>query len=99
MRHAAHYLNVLEECDESYFQGGETIKTGLALFDTERQNIEAGQKWACENAVSDKTAARLCTNFAGAYILLLRQHPRERTLWLEAGLATARQLNDRAARH
>ncbi|HEX6182404.1 MAG TPA: DUF4062 domain-containing protein, partial [Pyrinomonadaceae bacterium] len=45
VRHAEQYLRVLTECEELYLQGGEAIKSGLALFDTERRNIEAGQIW------------------------------------------------------
>jgi tetratricopeptide (TPR) repeat protein len=100
MRHAEHYLSVLAECDELYFQGGEAIKDGLARFDAERRNVEAGQEWACRHSGEDETAARLCNQYpdAGAYVLDLRQHPRdERIVWLEAALAAARQLNDRAA--
>lgn len=99
MRHAAHYLSVLEECDEFYLHGGETIKTGLALFDVELRNIEAGQKWASEQSGAGETAARLCNAYpgVGVYVLNLRQHPRENILWLEAGLTAACQLKDRAA--
>jgi tetratricopeptide (TPR) repeat protein len=99
MRHATHYMRVLGECDEFYLKGGEAIKTGLALFDAELRNIEAGQKWACEQSDGAETAALLCNAYlnAGAYVLNLRQHPRENILWLESALAAARQLKDRAA--
>jgi len=99
MRHAARYLRVLGKCTELYLLGGDAIKDGLALFDTERRNVEAGQEWACRHSGGDETAARLCNRYpdAGVYVLNLRQHPRERILWLEAGLAAARQLKDRAA--
>ncbi|HYH84078.1 MAG TPA: tetratricopeptide repeat protein [Pyrinomonadaceae bacterium] len=99
MRHATQYLKVLEECDELYLQGGEAIKTGLARYDAELRNIEAGQKWACEQSGGDEAAAQLCNAYpnAGVYMLSLRQHPRENIFWLEAALAAARQLQDRAA--
>jgi tetratricopeptide (TPR) repeat protein len=98
MRHAEHYLTVLRECHTLYLKGGDAIKSGLALFDIERRNIEAGQEWACRHSSRDEAAARLCNEYplVGGFVLLLRQHPRERILWLEAALASARQLKDRA---
>lgn len=100
MRHAEHYLRVLAECNELYLRGGEAIKDGLARFDAERRNVEAGQEWAYQHSSGNETAARLCNLYptAGVYVLNLRQHPRdERIVWFEAALAAARQLNDRAA--
>jgi tetratricopeptide (TPR) repeat protein len=99
MRHSAHYLTVLGECDAYYLKGGEAIKSGLALFDVERRNIEAGQEWACCHESEGEAAALLCNDYpnAGAYVLSLRQHPREFISWLEAALAAARQLKDRAS--
>ncbi|MDT7780265.1 MAG: hypothetical protein QOC99_2777, partial [Acidobacteriota bacterium] len=96
IRHASHYLTVLEECHVLYLKGGEAIKSGIALFDVERRNIEAGQEWACQHISGDEAAASLCNKYpnAGAYVLYLRQHPREFIFWLEAALAAARQLKD-----
>jgi tetratricopeptide (TPR) repeat protein len=99
MRHAAHYLTVLRECDAFYLKGGDAIKSGLALFDVERRNIETGQEWACQYSSGNEAAAQLCNGYpdAGMYVLSLRQHPRESISWLEAALAAARQLKDRAS--
>ena len=99
MRHAAHYVMVLGECKAFYKKGGDAIKSGLALFDVERRNIEAGQEWVCRHSSGDETAARLCNEYpnAGVYVLNLRQHPREFISWLAAALAAARQLKDRAS--
>lgn len=98
-RHAAHYLKVLEECGKLYLKGGDAIKSGLALFDVERRNIEAGQDWVCVQSSEDESAARSCNQYpnAGVHVLLLRQHPREYISWLEAALAASRQLKDRAS--
>ena len=49
-RHAAHYETVLRAADELYRQGGEAIKRGLALFDLEWTNIQAGQAWAAAHS-------------------------------------------------
>lgn len=99
LRHAEHYRRVLAECDKLYRRGGEAIKDGLARFDAERRNVEAGQERACQQSSGNETAARLCYLYAGigVYVLNLRQHPRERILWHETALAAARQLKDRAA--
>jgi tetratricopeptide (TPR) repeat protein len=97
LRHAAHYLTVLEKCHDFYLKGNDAIKSGFALFDIERRNIEAGQEWACQHSSGNKAAARLCNYYpnAGAYVLNLRHNPREYISWLEAALAAARQLEDR----
>jgi tetratricopeptide (TPR) repeat protein len=93
-RHAAHYHGVLRRARNLYEQGGDAVLRGLALFDVERPNVEAGQAWVAEHAEADDTAAGLCSDYpdAGAYVLDLRQHPRERIRWLEAALAAARRL-------
>ncbi len=97
VRHAAQYLAVLRNCDEFYLQGDEAIKSGLALFDMEKRNIEAGQKYSCENATKNEITARICNAYSGVgvHVLGLRRHPRERIVWLEAALSTASQLKDR----
>jgi tetratricopeptide (TPR) repeat protein len=99
MRHAEHYLMVLGECNALYLKGGDAIKSGLALFDVEWRNIEAGQRWACLHSSRDKVGTWLCNKYpaVGASVLMLRQHPREGILWLEAALVAARQLKDRRA--
>ena len=98
-RHAEHYMAVLAAANALYLKGGEGVLQGLALFDLERANIEAGQAWAAGRADRDDAAARLCSSYpnAGAYVLDLRQHPRDRIRWLEAALAAARRLKDRRA--
>jgi tetratricopeptide (TPR) repeat protein len=97
--HAGHYLTVLGIADDLYLKGGELLMRGLALFDAERGNVQAGQTWAAARAAESPEAARLCNGYpsAGAYCLDLRQHPRDRIQWLETGLLAARQLKDRAA--
>jgi tetratricopeptide (TPR) repeat protein len=97
MLHAAHYLSVLQATGELYEQGGEAITRGLALFDLEWRNIQAGQSWAENQPGENDAAASLCSYYpnAGVYILDLRQHPREKILWLEAALGAARRLKNR----
>jgi tetratricopeptide (TPR) repeat protein len=99
LRHAQHYLGVLRSADSLYKEGGDSLMSGLAQFDLEWGNVEAGQAWAKENAADDNTAAGICSSYpdVGAYYLSLRQHPREWIRWLEAGLAAARRLGHRSA--
>jgi tetratricopeptide (TPR) repeat protein len=99
LRHARHYLEVLRTAGDLYKKGGDSLMPGLSLFDLERGNIEAGQAWAMECAVNDSAAAGLCISYpgTGVYCLDLRHHPRDRIRWIEAGLAGARRLGDRAA--
>jgi tetratricopeptide (TPR) repeat protein len=98
-RHAAHYERVLRAANELYMQGGENILRGLALFDAEQRNIQAGQGWAQAHADDGENVARLCNAYpnAGAYVLNLRLHASEHIRWMEAALAAARKLKDRKA--
>jgi tetratricopeptide (TPR) repeat protein len=75
------------------------VKRGLALFDEERGNIEAGQGWAAAQAAEDDAAAKLCSEYpnAAAHCLSLHLHALEQIRWREAGLVAARRLGDRGA--
>jgi tetratricopeptide (TPR) repeat protein len=97
--HAAHYETVLHLAKELYLRGRESIKRGLNLFDLEWKNIQAGQKWAGAHADKNNAAAQLFNNYidAGAYLLSLHQHPRERIYWLEVALVASRRLKNRRA--
>jgi tetratricopeptide (TPR) repeat protein len=97
-RFAMHYKDVLVAARNQYLEGGESLLHGLALFDLEWGNIDAGHAWVSAQAdTADVDVVRLCMTYAdaGAYVLSLRQHPREQIRWLEAALAAARQLKDR----
>lgn len=98
-QHATYYLNILEESDRLYLRGDEALMHGLKLFDLEWQNIQAGQSWASNHAGNNETAARLCSRYpnAGAYLLALRQHPRQRINWRLSALTASRELHDRLA--
>jgi tetratricopeptide (TPR) repeat protein len=98
-RFSAHYQSVLHEADALYEQGGEFLQQGLDLMDLEWNNIQAGQVWAATNVDNDRAACELCNSYpdAGKYVLELRQHPRERIRWSEAGLVAAQKLKRRRA--
>jgi nucleoside phosphorylase/tetratricopeptide (TPR) repeat protein len=95
--HSSYYKNVIGRVDELYLQGGKSLKYGLAMFDLEWRNIQVGQAWSALRAEEDNTVAKLCSDYpdAGAYILLLRQYPRDRIRWLEAALSSACRLKNR----
>ena len=98
-RHAEHYRGVLGLANDLYLKGGDDVVGGLALFDLERGNIEAGQAWAAANAERDDAATQLCSVYPGAgpYVLALRLHRREGMAWLEAAVSAAQRLKDRGA--
>jgi tetratricopeptide (TPR) repeat protein len=97
LRHARHYVGTLDAANHLYLQGNEGAMAGLALFDLERGNIEAGQTWAATHAEKNRGAAQLCSDYlyCGTYLFDLRQHPRERIRCLESGVPAIRQLSDR----
>jgi tetratricopeptide (TPR) repeat protein len=99
LQHARHYLAVITSADSLYEEGGETLMRGLALFDLEWGNIQAGQSWASAHSSENREAARLCSYYPGRgpYVLNLRHHPLDQICWLAAALAAARQLQDREA--
>ena len=97
-RHATYFLDMLLAANHLYLEGAEQMMRGLALFDLDWSNIQAGQVWAQAHAEEDDAAAALCNRYPGSGALLeLRRHPRDRILWLESALAAARRLQDRQA--
>jgi tetratricopeptide (TPR) repeat protein len=97
-RHSAYYKELLSAANSLYLKGGSSIQSGLALFDREQVNINAGQAWADKNLENIPSAANLCVSYpdAGVYILDLRLHPREKIAWLESGAEAAKCLKDKA---
>jgi len=94
-RHAGHYQTVCGAANELYERGGGWLLGGLRLFDLEWDNVEAGHRWAEENAGGNRRALELCDDYpAGCFdILPMRQHPRQRIAWLETALRAARRLD------
>src|SRR5205085_2426695 len=90
-RHACYFYTVLSAADGLYRTGGDALRDGWALFDLERRNVDAGQRWAAEHATADQAAEHLCARFPGAgiYILSLRLPPSHVVVWLEAALTAA----------
>jgi len=96
-RHAQHFWHVLAEANDLYLVGGEKVKEGLALYDCERKNVEAGLAWAEQRAEHDAEAAELCMEYpnAGRSIFVWRFSSREWIRWLKLQLVTARRLKRR----
>jgi tetratricopeptide (TPR) repeat protein len=89
----------MKKANKFYASGGESIKMGLELYDTELINIHQGHSWAVSQAENNEEAARLCIGYPdwGYLILSLRQHPRERIEWLQIELTSARRLKNRGS--
>jgi tetratricopeptide (TPR) repeat protein len=96
-RHASYFRDLLAAADNLYLQGAEAVQAGLALFDREGANIMAGHAWSCKNLESISQAAELCMGYpdAGAYVISLRLHPKQRISWLEEALKSARKLKNK----
>ncbi len=94
-RHATHFQKVSAIANDLYLDGGDRLHLGLALFDLEWMNIQAGHIWAVQYADRDAQAFSLCVDYPSQCnnILPLRRHPREYIDWLEASLVAARKLN------
>ena len=88
LNHAAHFLAVLKESNRLIEEGGESTTAGLRLFDAEWQNIEAGQKWVCQNAETGDAVARLSIDYpsVGGHALNLRVHKGELIQWQQNAL-------------
>ncbi|UCC29066.1 MAG: tetratricopeptide repeat protein [Phycisphaerales bacterium] len=99
LRHASFYCDLLGVADRLYREHGDQSVKGLALFDREWGNIQAGFARVSRRAPSDEQPTQLCCDYpdAGAYCLSLRQSPRERIAWLDAAVDAARRLGNAAA--
>lgn len=96
LRHATYYASVLLDATKLYQQGDDFMDRALTLFETEWDNIRAGQSWVAARAQDDPLAEELCCHYpnAGFHILGFRLHPRDWIRWLEPALAAARRLCD-----
>ncbi|MGI8588543.1 MAG: ATP-binding protein [Chloroflexia bacterium] len=93
LRHAQHYAAVAARSQELYLQAGAGFGAGLALFDLERANIDAG--WAWVLAQSGEEADNLLLRYADSTVQIgdLRyDNRRKRIPQFEAALEAARRL-------
>ncbi len=98
-RHAHYYLSVARQAGKLYFESGEGVLRGLALYDQEWPNIQSALTRLAKQAPDNSVAARLYCDYidASIYYLELRLSPKELIMWLERAVAAARLLGDRQA--
>jgi tetratricopeptide (TPR) repeat protein len=98
-RHAGHYFLLLQKANKRYRRGGDNLREGLELFDTEWINIRAAIEWCVRQAPAGDVGTLFCNRYleSGANLLHLCTHPAEHIRWREAALNAARRLGDRAA--
>lgn len=89
--HATHYLGLLRSADALYRGGAEAREAGLALFDTEWENVRVGQHFAASRLAEDSEdaeAAKLASDYAdaGLNLLSLRTSLDEHARWLEEAI-------------
>ncbi len=100
-RHAEHYLGVFSKARDLLGElydpvNPEALDKGLQLFDEASANVQAAWQWSSDHMASDSRAAEICSLLArgGSRLSTLRQAPRERITWLEAGLRACDHLCD-----
>jgi tetratricopeptide (TPR) repeat protein len=95
--HATYFKDVLTQTSKLYLKGGDSILSGLALYDLERENVEAALAWAASLLGQNKTATILSSEYYynGAYVFSLRLHPREQIRHLEVAIKAAHLLKDK----
>ncbi|MFC1806512.1 tetratricopeptide repeat protein [Planctomycetota bacterium] len=97
--HAFLFCFILAQAGRFYAQGGEGVRKGLALFDQEWADIEAGHAWVVAHTGSLPEVKRLISLYplAAFDCLLMRLHPHTLIAWVEPALAAARDLKDARA--
>ena len=98
-RLATEFMNVLENTHNHIEKGGKEAVKGFRLFDMEIENIKAGMEWSKKYSKKDKEAAQICSAYIenGATLISKRLSPSECIQWFEAGLTSAKQLEDKEA--
>jgi len=94
LAHAKHYTSVARLADGLYKIKGKAA-LGLALFDSERTQIETAYAWLSSRG--DENAARQLLSLMDvvAYTGDRRFHPRQRLAWAESQLRAALMVKDR----
>ncbi len=97
--HAAYYLEVVKTIYAQYGEAGDGSIKALALFDLERENIDAGFEWSAAHSTSIPDAASVCSAYAryASQILQLRKSTKERIRWFTLALEAAILVGDKEA--
>ena len=95
-RLAKYYLGRLRAANTIYRRSATSSADSTALLGQDWAQIAQWQAWAAAQSPRNEEAAQLCTSYAqdGADILITRQTPEERAVWLNDALAAARALGD-----
>ena len=95
LRHAAHYLPILNTARENILKGGDTARKGFQLFHREWLNIEKGLNRVRKNSVQGKQPADLFNSYmiAGADLLPLHYFPIDCQNFLETGLKVSQRID------
>jgi tetratricopeptide (TPR) repeat protein/Cdc6-like AAA superfamily ATPase len=93
---ARHYLIVVKDADALYSKGGDSLIEGLATYDREQINIDAGFTWSKSQPPSDLEAASICSDYPRycSQFLLLRKSPRERIAWFTPALEASKRVSN-----
>lgn len=96
IKHAFHYLEILEETNDLYNAGRDKIFQGLRLFDLEWGHIRFAYMWLVSNVVASEKIMSLIMKYPAVSIhcFELRLTARHRIEWLEAGLRAAQELEN-----
>lgn len=99
IRHGSYYVSVLVEAENQYLNGGDEAQKGLALFDSERPQIE--MIWQVTSRLgSTPERDELIVNYAASSvnIAMLRATTRdEQIVRYQQVLEAARRINDKQA--
>jgi tetratricopeptide (TPR) repeat protein len=87
LRHAAHYLNVLNSANGLYFNSKDTTRDALNWLKAELENIRNGQLWAAQRC-EDETGGLFCLLYPLLGPALLEHYlsADERLRWLDSAL-------------
>jgi tetratricopeptide (TPR) repeat protein len=98
MRYADYYANIARKADTLYYQGGDALITGLALFDAERAHIDTVWEWIGRGGTLVKDKLLYDYAYATTDIGLLRYDMRKEQIpHFEAALEAARRASNRGA--
>jgi len=93
LRYSYYYERCLSKANTLYLESG---RNGIELFERERENVIAGQRWAEENIDNDDLARELSRSYpnSGVYVLDVRIHPEMKISWLKSAIAACQMLGD-----
>jgi hypothetical protein len=95
LRHAQYYETVARAANNLYHKREDSDR-GLGLFDSELEQIQAGQRWAAANIYSNKQAMRLSSGYPEVAELFELRLPVQRWVGgLEVAITAARWLKER----